>query len=327
MQIPTFLVLENPGEFQTLDDIAAEKFEIADRNTLPLLDKIISPFEAMLKEKKGYSNTNRPEKETTDEYRFGKINIFMTTMPTTLRTDYKTVVEEAENFFNFIGQDYLKGRLRKGVLTLDGEAYINLEEVIDKIQDLKNTALEGKEGIRQSFRYEAPDSLANEGLNGVVFTLAKDYSQATEENAANYVRARKLEHAISTKFYNPFIEELYQRTGYDCKHLPEKTVQEFVRVGNYLFPIQVIPKENPKYGKIINALIRPFEKKISKSTGELIKLKEGQTDIILARYAPKIRDGQLFIRLITLQERMTEIKAHNTETICNYKKERSIKII
>jgi hypothetical protein len=327
MQKPQFLVLENPGTFESLDEATAEKFEAVERKTLPLLEKIINGFESANKERVGYTNNYRPkEKEVVDEYRYGDIKVFVKTKLTTLRTDYKTVVEEVEKFLKFVAIDYLEARARKGVLTIDGEAYVGLSDVIDKVQELKDTALEGKEGINQSVRCEAPENVLGEGLDKVVFKLGKDYSELTQENAVDYARASILSQAIIEQFYSPFTKTLKQRTGYDNENPPSASVQEFVRAGNYLFPVQVTPKETPKYGKVIEALIQPFNKRVTKNTGELIKLKEGFTDETLARYAPKTREGQLFIRLETLQERMSEIKADCTETSCAYKIERSIRI-
>jgi hypothetical protein len=326
MKIPQFLVLENPGRYSGLDEVTAEQFEVVERKTLPLLEKIIGAFESTNKAKTKFSNERRPKSEQTNEFNYGKVKVTVTTKPTTLRTDYKTVVEETEKFLGFVAADYAQGRLRRGVLTIDGVCYISLGDMIGKIEELKESVLEGKEGIAQSVKCDAPLQLTGEGLDKVVFRLGKDYSEPSEENAADYARALALRKDITENFYNQFIKALKQGTGWDNEHLPTASVQEFVRAGAYLFPVQVTPKDTPKYGKIIEALVKPFNKKVSKTTGELIKLQEGIVDPALERYAPRTRDGQLYIRLDTIQQRLAKIKAELTETSCSYKIERSIRI-
>jgi hypothetical protein len=324
MDKPQFLVLENPGAYQAFDEATAEQFERVDRKTLPMLEKIISAFEDMNKQKTGFSSTNRPDEAVTRKYKYGDITVFVETKPTTLKTDYKTVVEEFQGFLKFIANDYIEGRLRKGVLTIEGEAYAALEDVLAKMQELKDTALEGKEGISQSVRAEAPEHVLGEGIEKVVFKLGKDYSEPAPENAADYARAVALKKTIMSEFYSEFRRQLEERTGYSDDNRPSQTMQEFVRAGNYLFPVQVTPKDNVKYGRVIEALIKPFNKKITSSTGELIKLREGETDNTLIRYSPKTRDGALYVRLETLIERVDEIRASFTTPSCSYKIERSI---
>jgi len=326
MQAPQFLILENPGEFKSLDSITGDKFEEVERKILPLLEKIIQPFANMNKEKTGYTNTNRPKREVIDEYAYGNITVSVKTTPTTLKTNYKTVVEETENFLNFIKKDYNEGRIRKGILTINKQPYIGLDDVIKKIKELRETALEGKEGIRQKVSVRAPPNIIREGLEKVIYKLGKDYSAGTEENAADFVRAMTLQEAINENFYKKFIKKIEERTGYDDTNPPSKTVQEFIRVGSYLFPVQVIPRESISYAPIINTLIQPYKKRITSKTGELIRLREGLADDVLARYAPKIRENKMFILLETLQERLAEIKTDHTKTKCIYRRDRSIRI-
>lgn len=326
MDIPTNLVLENPGSFGQLNDQAAETFERVERKTLPLLEKIISPFEAMNKERTGYSNDNRPEEEVVDQHEYGKVNLFVKTTPTTLKTNYKAVIEETENFLKFVAKDYSEGRSRKGLLTINQEPYIALSNVIETIQALKNTALEGKEGISQKMWAEAPEELAHQGLEKVVFKIGQDYSQPTPENAADYVRADALKKHIMANFYNPFLEEIKMQTGFSKDNLPQGTTDDFVRVGNYLFPVQIIPKESVKYAKIIDALIKPLNIRITPTTGELIKLREGIMTEALEAYAPKSREGEVYVRLERVMERIRDIKAGLTEQNCAFKIERSFRL-
>lgn len=327
MQKPEFLVLENPGEFKSLDAITADKFEEVERKTLSLLEKITQPFADMNKERTGHTNINRPKKEVIDEYAYGDTTVSVKTTPTTLKTNYKAVVEETENFLNFVTKDYQEGRIRKGVLTIENQVYVGLDDVVNEIQELKAKALEGKEGIRQRVSVSALDNIIREGLEKVVYKLGKDYSAETEENAADFARAMTLQEAINENFYKKFIKKIEERTGYSNDNLPSETVQEFVRIDGYLFPIQVIPGESTSYAQVINALIKPYKKRITQNTGELIQLKEGVKDSGLeSYYAPRIREGKTFIRLEALTQRLSDLKADNTKTKCTYKIDRSIRI-
>lgn len=326
MQKPELLVLENPGEFESIDALAADTFEELERKTLPLLDKIIKPFIDMNKQRTGYTNSCRPDTEAIESYAYGNVKISVKTIPTTLKTNYKSVVGETEDFLKFITRDYETGRIRRGVLTMNNQAYLSLNDAINKIKQLKESALEGKKGVNQEVRVKVPKSIEKEGLEKVIFKLGKDYSAPTDENAADFARATILKRSIQEEFYKPFIEKLKEMTGYNTKNLPEETVQEYIRAGDYLFPIQIIPKESIKYAKIIDSLIKPYNKKITRTTGELIKLQEGLMDKELARYDPRKREGETFVRLKTLRERMEELRTEYTSKGCTYKIERSIRI-
>ena len=326
MKKPELLVLQNPGQFYGLDDMTAELFEEVDRKTLPLLDKIIEPFEDMNKEKTRLNKRRMPKEVKINEYAYGDVVVSVKTTPTKARPNYKLVLEEMENLLWFIKNDYSEGRLRKGVLTIDGGAYISLSEVVGQIEGLKAQALEGKEGVKQEVSFSAPERLIAEGIEKVVYRLGNDYAKPTAENATDFVRATALKAAIQGGFYKRFLEALNQSTGYSDTNVPETTAQEFVRVGNYLFPIQVIPKDSPKYGKIIDEFIKPYNKKITKSTGELIRLQEGVLDEDLGGYAPRIRDGEKFILLDALIERFEDVRRDHTSRECTYKRDRSFRI-
>ncbi len=326
MQNPELLVLENPGKFESLDAATADIFEELERKTLPLVDKIIQPFTEMNKQRTGFTNGYRPDEETMQSYDYGSVKVNVKTTPTTLKTNYKAVVEETEEFLKFIARDYEAGRSRKGVLTINNQTYLSLDDAINKIKQLKESALEGKEGVNQEVRVEAHEGIEKEGLEKVVFKLGQAYSAQTDENAADHARATALKKAIKEGFYKPFITKLKEMTGYDTDNLPEETVQEYIRAGDYLFPVQIIPKESVKYAKIIDSLIKPYNKKITPSTGELVKLQEGMMDNELARYDPRKREGKTFVRLETLRQRMDELRADYTSKGCTYKIERSFRI-
>ena len=165
MKEPEFLVLKNPGKFEKFNAKSSIQYEKVERKILPLLDKIIAAFENTNKEKTGYKKGIRPKQEVTDKYSYGDINIFIKTKHTTLKTNYKAVFEETENFLEFIQKDYLAQRQRKGVLTIENQIYVSLDDVISKIQELKTKALEGKQGISQEVKFEASEEIIQEGYS------------------------------------------------------------------------------------------------------------------------------------------------------------------
>ncbi|MBU1198801.1 MAG: hypothetical protein KKF46_08645 [Nanoarchaeota archaeon] len=326
MKKPEFLVLKNPGEFERFDAQTAINYEKVERKILPLLEKIIEAFENTNKERTSYTNNIRPDKEVIQNFQYGDVSVSVKTKPTTLKTNYKAVFEETENFLQFIQKDYLAQRQRKGVLTIENQIYINLNDAIRKIQELKTKALEGKQGISQEVKFETSEEIIQEGLEKVIFNLGKDYSTPTQENAIEYARAKTLKKEISDNFYNAFKSEIKKRTGHSEDDTLTETKQEFVRAGDYLFPVQVIPKDIISYAKIIDSLIKPFNKKITSNTGELIRLKEGQIDEDLKAYEPRKRDGTTHIRLEALMQKLSDLKEKHSTKGCSYKIERSIKL-
>lgn len=326
MKKPEFLVLKNPGKFEKFDAKTAMNYEKVERKILPLLEKIIQAFENTNKEKTGYKNSIRPNEEIIHKYSYGDVSVSVKTKPTTLKTNYKTVFEETEGFLQFILNDYLAERQRKGVITIENQIYVSLDDVISKIQELKTKALEGKQGISQEVELEASEEIIQEGLEKVIYTLGKDYSIVTQENAIDYARAKSLKKEITENFYKKFITELKKRTGCSDGCFIMETKQEFVRAGDYLFPVQIIPKESIRYAKIIDDLIKPYKKKITPNTGELIRLKEDQMDENLEAYAPRIRNGETYIRLEALMQKLSYLRKKHSKRGCSYKIERSIKL-
>jgi hypothetical protein len=293
-----------------------------ERTTLPLLEKIMGAFEDEMKEKTGYTDYKRPTEPLINEYSYGSVTISVKTVPLKKRPAWKKVLEQTEFWLKFIRKDYSDEIKRKGVITIDSKPYLSLDMTIAQIQDSVRENQEGKEGINQEVNFNVPPHTIPEGLERITYEEDQDYAATTEENALNYARAVIFDKNLRESFYKPFREMLKKRTGYDRDNMPLKTTVTYVRLGNFLFPVQVIPGSLMEYEPIMSSLIKETPSgKITKTTGELIRLREGRgesIDELKTRYDLKKDNSLLYISLDALENRMADLKIENTKSKLTY---------
>ena len=101
--------------------------------------------------------------------------------------------------------------------------------------------------------------------------------------------------------------------------MPFQTVTEYVRIGNHVFPIQVVPSTSASYVSALNTLIKETPSgKITKTTGELIRLREGRGDGLEKIYDMKKEKGSLYISLEALKTRIQQLREENIKPKLTY---------
>ncbi len=321
MENPQFLTLEKPGVYKKDDEETAEKYEKVERETFPLLEKIIREFETINKNKTKYTDSNRPNETVRDTYVYGSVKINIETVPQQKRVAAEKVIDHIEFWLEILEGDYAHEIKRKGVVTIDKKQYLSLNWTIAMINKMMEKHKEGKEGIKQTINFEAPDYIKTEDLEKVIYHTEKDYSKETEENALDYIRASLLKNKIKEDFYDVFREKaLKKKLGYDKeKNMPFQTVTEYVRIGNHVFPIQVVPSTSASYVSALNTLIKETPSgKITKTTGELIRLREGRGDGLEKIYDMKKEKGSLYISLEALKTRIQQLREENIKPKLTY---------
>jgi hypothetical protein len=170
--------------------------------------------------------------------------------------------------------------------------------------------------------FNIPPHIILEGLERITYEEDQDYAATTEENALNYARAAVFDKDLRESFYKPFREMLKKRAGYDNDNMPLKTTVTYVRLGNFLFPVQVIPGSLMEYEPIMSSLIKETPSgKITKTTGELIRLREGRgesIDELKTRYDLRKDNNLLYISLDALKNRIANLKIENTKSKLTY---------
>nr|MCK4929733.1 hypothetical protein [Nanoarchaeota archaeon] len=156
MENPQFLTLEKPGVYKKDDEETAEKYEKVERETFPLLEKIIREFETINKNKTKYTDSNRPNETVRDTYVYGSVKINIETVPQQKRVAAEKVIDHIEFWLEILEGDYAHEIKRKGVVTIDKKQYLSLNWTIAMINKMMEKHKEGKEGIKQTINFEAP---------------------------------------------------------------------------------------------------------------------------------------------------------------------------
>lgn len=316
MKLVNLITLENPGKFSALDQESADKYNTIELTTKPIIrTHIKSEFEQALLDDTGYSDENIPAEEIKIVKTLGDIVFTTVVKPTTKRPGYKEVFTELVKFLEFTQAAYYKGDTPKGVLTIKEEPYIILDTVIEQLSSNKDIAIAGKAGFSTSISYTSQKEI--EAPNTLGFSTTNNYKLLTGNNAMDYVLADKL-NKIADEFSSEFEAAIEDLSQWNQDNIPKETQKEFRQIGNFVYILVSKPTKSVGYGAIISNLIKPFKQRITKSTGELIRIKEqfesNELDsVTIENYQPKIRDGNIYVSLNRLANRIHSLKAVNTE--------------
>jgi hypothetical protein len=316
MNLVELITIENPGLFSGLNEDNARKYNKVELTTKPVLKNYVkTPFENALKEETVYGDHNIPSEEVTRTKKLGDMHFTITVKPTTKRPEYKEVVMQLTEFLDFLSEQYAKGISRQSIRTIDDVPYIGLNDVLDKLTGMKEDALEGKQGV--SFRIAYVELQPLSLPTKFAYRPGQNYGELTPNNAIDYVVADYF-HAAADLFGKQFEQSIKDLSQYNKLNIPSSVQSELRQIGDFIYPLDSKPTSAMSYGKIINALAKPFDKKITKTTGDLIKIRElaasGELDTDLkATYNPKMRDGEIYISLVGLQDRIDGLIAENTE--------------
>lgn len=272
--------------------------------------RIIERFKPTIFSRTGYSDENRPAGEVEDVVRvqYSDLEFLVKTKSTTKKPGYKQVNVEFGDYLRFLLERYQQGVQQKGVLTVNDEPYVLVDNLIGKLErDLENI-LEGKEGISQSLTCPPQPS-----VDRLTIELARDYSKFIVENAMAFIAASQLlEHGSEN--YKVFKDLLEDSSLEVLGGKPATPVVVTYPFEHAVFRHHLDPRITVKYAEIINtALLKdPTERITRRSRIGDLKLARLVKDEVLAQtlrekdlldpefildYHPIIRDGQVYVRL------------------------------
>ncbi|MEM4259996.1 MAG: hypothetical protein QXG00_02065 [Candidatus Woesearchaeota archaeon] len=316
MKLVNLIKLENPGKFTRLDPESADKYNEIELTTKPIIRTFIkSEFEESLINDTGFCDDKIPEEEIKTFKTLGEITFTIKIKPTTKRPEYKEVFEDLINFLSFNIRDYDKGILKKGIITIENEPYILIDTVIEQISSQKDIISSGRLGLSKSITYITSREII--APTSFVFNTENNYKILTGNNALDYVLTDKLYEAASA-FSSEFEESIKILSCWSKENKPSETQIELRQIGNFIYPLVSKPTRVIGYGAIINSLIKSYEKKITKKTGELIRVREqfqkNELDgEVINIYNPKIKNEKVYISIDKLIERVHKLKEINTE--------------
>lgn len=313
------ITIKKPESIQGLDKNAADLWWRSKVSVLPLLESaILHPFEERLKEKTGFSEINRPATKVENEYLIDSIKFSVTTTPTTKKIEYEKLYHNLIDYLNYLkGEKERIGRI-KGISLIEGEIYLELDVILDKIQELQTTAKEGKEGIKQEVSFDEeklPNDIAM--AERVTVDLDSEIHPDIPGNGRIYVLASKIE-----SYYNDIVERfegyLKERTGYSKDKIPDETKRiKILDIPDYMFFINVIPYDSPSYSGIIKSLTYETNKLTSK-TGILVRAKMNPDDPMTKGIAKK-KNEKIFVAIDRLLGVIDDIRKENTEKKVKFK--------
>lgn len=290
-----------------------------------ITSRVKGRFEPVLFAKTGYGDEQRPAAAVESEVQVGDYVFAVTTKPTTKTPAYKQVVEGLGDYVGFLREQRAEEEvLRRGMRRLDGELYVHLDVLEEKLErDLRET-LQGKEGVEQSTK----GLLYGEGLvepeasrapASLALGIGTDYGRLTERNAAVYWDALNYLLAVgerSRAFKDALKEESLRVLGSE----PTEPVSVCYAFDGMAFYHQLEPRARVAYRGVIDAFLKPAPAALRKNSavgdfplvrrfveGDQAVREKGLVDQdFLADYHPRVDGGRVFIRLDGVRDRLDQ---------------------
>jgi len=298
--------MEKPEAFTGLNKESAECYFKALQGGMAFLqNEVIKPFEAALKESTGFDNDNRPDAETETQKDLDGIMFTVTSKPTNKRPSYSEVFENLQRDLTVIEAEYAKGDKKKGVLTIEDQAYISVDFLLEKIDGLQGE-------VKAAIVEQTIEVDGEVDLPAKVAVPIRDYGSLEAGTGRMYVMAKNLVKEISDETVKPFEAALKEASGYSKENMPEGTERTYQQIDDCLFKVMSVPKSTISYGQIINGLVKGKSAKgnVTKTTGDLIKIQE---DVDSPAYEVRTRDGQKYVSMESLKNRVNELTSENTK--------------
>ena len=256
-----------PEPFNGLDEESANSYFKAKNNSKLLKDVVMTPFQEALKTNTGFSKDNLPQKIEIDVVELGDYIFNVTSERKVKRPQLKTLYNNLTEHIEFLQEQHGEDIKRKGITTISGIPYVAVNNILNKIQDLRDTVF--LEEIKQTIKYKGKSN-----DNNKLFIPLYQEMLLNESSANLYVNSDSLIKEMGTDVIKPFEEMLKEQTGYNKDNIPDEMKKSLVQAGPHLFELTVIPEHTVKYAGIFNALTKET-KNLTKSTGELIRLRGG----------------------------------------------------
>ncbi|HLD78661.1 MAG TPA: hypothetical protein VJB16_06555 [archaeon] len=293
-----------PGESPVeLDPPGVERFYAA-RNRLGFLAKnVVDPFTDAVKRRPGYGDDNVPERPVDTEVLVGRDAFIVRAEPRVKRASASEIVAYAHHLFDEATDASEAGKRRLGMLTIEGEPYLRARDVLAALAEKRDE--QTTVGATLKIASE-PDPLP---AAEVLVALDQRYGRLTPDTARTY-RIASYALAVFGSVVKSFEGQLKERTGYSKESLPAETEEHWEPVGDHLFRVLSVPYPSPSYQAMVDALIAvPNGRK--KVNGDLVRASglEPVPEVLALR----VRDGEAYLRLRGLQERLAQLEAEHTE--------------
>ncbi len=293
-----------PGESPVeLDAPGVERFYAA-RNRFGFLSKnVVDPFAEAVKARPGYSDDNVPARPVDTEVPIGRDLFVVRAEPRVKRASASEIVAYAHHLFDEAADASEAGKRRLGTRTIEGEPYLKACEVLAALTEKRDE--QTTVGATLKITSE-PDPLP---AAEVLVALDRSYRRLTPETARTY-RIASYALAVFGDVVKSFEGQLKERTGYGKASLPESTEEHWEPIGDHLFRVLSVPYPSPSYQAMVDALIAvPNGRK--KVTGELVRAVSQEP--VPETLSLRVRDGEAYVRLRGLQERLAQLEAEHTE--------------
>jgi len=310
--------IEVPEPFSGLDEQSANSYFQAINRSKLLKDFVITPFQDALKSDTGFSKDNLPEKTDINVVELGDYVFNITSERKAKRPQLKTLYNNLTDHIDFLQEQHSGDIKRKGIITINELPYVAVNSVLDKIQNLKDTVF--LEELKQTIKHEGK---LNDNYKLVI---PLNQEMLLNESSANlYGHSDRLIKEMGSEIIKPFEDKLKEQTGYNKDNIPDETKKSLVQAGPHLFELTVIPEHTIKYAGIFNALTKET-KKLTKSTGELIRLRDGfdLEERLSDLYKPISHNlgmaKEVKISIPGLATRLGELKEEHTNPTLNIRK-------
>ena len=304
------ITIKNLPKFTGLNQESAENYYMGKERIHLLKDYVVKPFESKLKQQTGYDEENLPDKKETIDITLGDVAFSILNEKRKKKPQAGTVYNNILSYFEFLEGQHKEGKKIKDIFTIDDVAYTTLDYALQQISSFTKE----EDALKQTISIDNPRDYSN-----IVVLQVENPIYLNESDALLYVNSFNLVKIMHKNTVKPFEDTLKQQTGYDKDNIPRETKKKLVQTGPYLFEITVIPERTVKYANIISKLVQ--EGKTSKTTGELLLLKDNSLDNrVLEFYKPnKNTKGDLCISITGTILRLHQLKEENTNPSLNTK--------
>jgi hypothetical protein len=305
----------------TEQNFMAHHFWLKDARELG--EYILSPFKKGVCARTGYSDSNRPgEKVVTPVSITDEIVFEVTTTSTTKNPAYSEVTANFGNYLAFLAGQYAEKIPRKGILTVNDEPFVSVDDLTAKLDELRENSLEGKEGVSQGIKLVKPEVLVEKAPEVCTIVFGRDYSALTEYNARLYVAvdlAVKQGNAAAKDFKKRVLNDSLQTVGVSADALSEVVTLAYP-YEHWTFLHQMEPRNPTEHSKVVEALTKEWPQAIRSNsnigdltmvarmvddkTRGILQSKGLADDKFMAEYRPTKRDGEMYVRLQGVSDRL-----------------------
>ncbi|MCF7865864.1 hypothetical protein K9L67_04290 [Candidatus Woesearchaeota archaeon] len=315
----------------TLESLTEENFiqyQNWQTESLQITKFIINTFKDALKKESKHSDENRPNFEQKEIIKISNNYSFqITTKPTMKKPAYANVLDEFQNYVNFLLEQYENNILRKDIMTIDNEPYVSIEDVKNKLEEEIENSMNGKEGISQSIKLINPIEYNENIKETITVSFTRDYSKLSESNNLAFLDSELFLNE-GKKRTNDFKELLFEDAMKILGDAPTEAIQVEYPFSKTTFIYQLEPRTTVKYKQVLDALSAENElpknitvktkisdfKKIELYFSDLKSklIEKGIIDDDFKNtYSPSKRGDRIFIRLNGLKDSLVTYKNKN----------------